>query len=394
MQNWLLPEYIEDVLPAEASRVEALRARLLELFRVHGYALVHPPLLEYIESLATGTGQDMDIQTFKVVDQLSGRLMGLRADISPQVARIDAHALNRNGVVRLCYAGQVLHTEPEGFGRTREPFQLGAELFGHAGIESDIEIQRLLVEALSLAGAGALHIDLGHVAVFRSLIHTAKVGSELEAQLFDALQAKDLPELESLTQSVDPATRAALLRLPRLYGGLEILAEARAVLPAHPQISRALDDLAAIGGALVGATPNVCVDLGELRGYHYHSGAVFSVYAADWRHTVARGGRYDEIGKAFGRARPATGFSIDLRELAKLRSGQPPATAILAPHDDAAELAQEVQRLREFGEVVIVDLPGHETLRHELGCDRQLVRNNDKWEVVPLVTATQCTAPT
>lgn len=384
MQNWLLPEYIEDVLPAEAGRIEALRARLLELFRVHGYALVHPPLLEYVESLATGTGQDMDIQTFKVVDQLSGRLMGLRADISPQVARIDAHALNRNGVVRLCYAGQVLHTAPEGFGRTREPFLLGAELFGHAGIESDIEIQRLLVEALSLAGAGALHIDLGHVAVFRSLIRTAQVGSELEAQLFDALQAKDLPELESLTQRLDPTARAAMLRLPRLYGGLEVLAEARAVLPDYPEITRALDDLAAIGGALIGATPNVCVDLGELRGYHYHSGTVFSVYASDWRHTVARGGRYDEVGKAFGRARPATGFSIDLRELAKLRSDQPPATAILAPHDDSAELAQAVERLRASGEVVIVDLPGHEAHRHELGCDRELIKKNDNWEVVPL----------
>lgn len=387
MQNWLLPEYIEDVLPAEAGRIEVLRARLLELFRVHGYALVHPPLLEYVESLSTGTGQDMDIQTFKVVDQLSGRLMGLRADISPQVARIDAHALNRKGVVRLCYAGQVVHTEPESFGRTREPFQIGAELFGHAGIESDIEIQRLLVDALSLSGAGPLHIDLGHVAVFRSLIRAAHVGSELEAQLFDALQAKDLPELESLTQGIDPAIRAAVLRLPRLYGGLEILSEARAVLPPRPDISRALDDLAAIGGALSGATPNVCVDLGELRGYHYHSGTVFSVYAADWRHTVARGGRYDEIGKAFGRARPATGFSIDLRELAKLRSGQPRAAAILAPYDNADELVQEVRRLRAAGEVVIVDLPGHETHWHELGCDRQLVRNNDRWEVVPLKPA-------
>ena len=175
MQNWILPEYIEDILPAEAGRIELLRGRLLELFRVHGYALVHPPLLEYVESLATGTGQDMDIQTFKVVDRLSGRLMGLRADISPQVARIDAHAINRNGVVRLCYAGTVLHTEPEGFGRTREPYQLGAELFGHAGIESDIEIQRLLVNALSLAGAGELHIDLGHVAVFRSQMRRAQI---------------------------------------------------------------------------------------------------------------------------------------------------------------------------------------------------------------------------
>lgn len=384
MQNWLLPEYIEDILPIEAGRIETVRACLLELFRVHGYALVHPPLLEYIESLATGTGRDMDIQTFKVVDQLSGRLMGLRADISPQVARIDAHALNRQGVVRLCYAGRVLHTEPEGLGRTREPFQIGAELFGHAGIESDIEIQRLLLRALTVAGVGELHIDLGHVAIFRALVRAANLSGELETQLFDALQAKDLPELASLTSRLDATTRAALLQLPRLYGGLEVLAEARAVLPAHGEIASALDDLSAIGTALSGAARTVCVDLGELRGYHYHSGAVFSVYASDWRSTLARGGRYDEVGKAFGRARPATGFSIDLRELAKLQTARPEPKAILAPYASDAKLANEIERLRACGEIVVVDLPGHDMHRGELNCDRALKLNNDKWEVVPL----------
>lgn len=383
MQNWLLPEYIEDILPAEAARIEALRARLLELFRVHGYALVHPPLLEYVESLATGTGQDMDIQTFKVVDQLSGRMMGLRADISPQVARIDAHALNREGVVRLCYAGRVLHTEPEGLGRTREPFQIGAELFGHAGIESDIEIQRLLLQALKTAGAGNIHIDLGHVAIFRTLVRVANLSRDLESRLFDALQAKDLPELEVLTGELDGATRTALLHLPRLYGGLEVLAEARAILPDHADILRALDDLAAIGTALDEIAHTVCVDLGELRGYHYHSAVVFSVYAADWRSTLARGGRYDEVGKAFGRARPATGFSIDLRELAKLQAEVDNAKAILAPYSSDRRLADQIERLRASGEIVVIDLPGHEQHRYELDCNRMLVLNNDKWELVP-----------
>lgn len=384
MQNWLLPEYIEDILPDEARRIEALRARVLELFRVHGYALVHPPVLEYVESLATGTGQDMDIQTFKVVDQLSGRLMGLRADISPQVARIDAHALNREGVVRLCYAGRVLHTEPEGLGRTREPFQIGAELFGHAGIESDIEIQRLLLKALTLAGVKEAHIDLGHVAIFRALVGAAALSPELESRLFDALQAKDIPELTLLTRGLDVETRNALLQLPRLYGGAEVLAQAREVLPQHIEIVRALDDLEAISQALAGSARTVCVDLAELRGYHYHSGVVFSAYASDWRSTLARGGRYDEVGKAFGRARPATGFSIDLRELAKLQTAPRARKAILAPYSHDALLDREVERLRAAGEIVIVDLPGHDACRDELDCDRILVQKNENWELVPL----------
>lgn len=388
MQNWLLPEYIEDILPAEAAVIESLRARLLECFRVHGYALVHPPLVEYVESLATGTGRDMDLQTFKLIDRLSGRLMGLRADISPQVARIDAHALNRQGVARLCYAGRVVHTTPDGLGRSRELFQIGAELFGHAGIESDLEIQRLLLTALKLAGVSSVHVDLGHVAILRGLVRLGACAPALESELFDALQAKDIPTLEILTSSLAPAVRSALLALPTLYGDREVLDRAREVLPPVPEIAHALDELAQLADALRSSSCTVCIDLAESRGYHYHSGAVFSAYVSDWRKTLARGGRYDEIGKAFGRARPATGFSIDLRELAGLLAMSQPAAAecaVLAPLDSDPALAQKIDALRAAGTVVITDLPGHQASRDELGCDRMLVKRDGVWKIEPLV---------
>lgn len=390
MQNWLLPEYIEDILPVEAGAIESLRARLLECFRVHGYALVHPPLVEYIESLATGTGRDMDLQTFKLIDRLSGRTMGLRADISPQVARIDAHALNRQGVARLCYAGRVVHTTPEGLGRTRELFQIGAELFGHAGIESDLEIQRLLLTALDLAGVSSVHIDLGHVAIFRALVRLGEFAPALEGELFDALQAKDIPTLESLTSSLQRPLRDALLALPTLYGDRQVLERARSLLPQAPEIARALDELDALSGALASSSCAVCIDLAELRGYHYHSGAVFSAYANDWRKTLARGGRYDEIGKAFGRARPATGFSIDLRELAGLMAkshAEMIEQAVLAPHDPDPELARSIAELRAAGTVVVIDLPGHQASRGELGCDRMLVKRDGAWQLENLTNS-------
>jgi ATP phosphoribosyltransferase regulatory subunit len=309
--KWLLPEYIEDILPAEAMRIETLRRRILDLFFSSKYELVIPPLLEYTDSLLTGTGHDLELRTFKVVDQLSGRMMGLRADITPQVARIDAHLLNREGVTRLCYCGSVLHTRPAGPAATREPIQIGAELYGDAGVDADVEVLQLLCQALELADVKNARIDIGHVAVFRAI--AADLAPELEAHLFEALQRKDTPGLKELTKTLEAKTRDALLLLPNLYGGAEVLELAEKKLPKIAELTRALGTLRKLARA---CRFPASFDLAELRGYHYHSGVVFDAYCDGVAGAVARGGRYDEVGKAFGRARPATGFSIDLRGLA------------------------------------------------------------------------------
>jgi ATP phosphoribosyltransferase regulatory subunit len=311
--KWVLPEYVEDVLPAEAKRIEALRRAILDLFFAREYELVMPPLLEYVDSLLTGTGHDLELRTFKVVDQFSGRMMGVRADITPQVARIDAHLLNRKGVTRLCYCGSVLHTRPSSPGATREPLQIGAEMYGAAGAEADVEMLELLCSALALAKARSPRIDIGHVAVFRSIAHAAHVRGDAEARLFEALQRKDVPELRKLSRALPAKTREAFLLLPSLYGGVEVLDEAEAKLPKLPGLKSALATLRKLARACRVPTS---FDLAELRGYHYHSGVVFDAYCDGVTGAVARGGRYDEVGKAFGRARPATGFSIDLRSLA------------------------------------------------------------------------------
>lgn len=311
--KWVLPEYIEDILPSEAMRIEQLRRRILDLFFARGYELVMPPLLEYTDSLLTGTGHDLELRTFKVVDQLSGRMMGVRADITPQVARIDAHLLNRKGVTRLCYCGSVLHTRPAGPSATREPIQIGAELYGEAGVDADLEILQLLCQALELAGVRSARVDIGHVAVFRAIAHAAGIGPELEKDLFEALQKKDVPALRQLTRALQPGTREALLLLPELYGSAEVLDLAAQKLPALPELSAALATLRRLAQA---CRLPAGFDLAELRGYHYHSGVVFDAYCDGVSGAVARGGRYDEVGRAFGRARPATGFSIDLRSLA------------------------------------------------------------------------------
>ena len=385
MQKWLLPEYIEDLLPGEAARVERLRRRILDLFFVHGYELVVPPMLEYVESLLTGTGHDLDLRTFKLVDQLSGRLLGLRADMTPQVARIDAHLLNRKGVTRLCYAGTVLHTQPSGLLRTREPMQIGAEIYGHAGLESDIEIQSLMLRALRTTGVNGVHLDIGHVSVFRALVTRAGATAQQEADLFQVLQAKDVPALRDLSRGLDPATRNALLLLPELYGGPEVLAAARERLPVYPELTSCLDALSRIGLELNGDVKELCFDLAELRGYHYHSGVVFAAYAGNRPEAIARGGRYDEVGRAFGRARPATGFTMDLRELAQMAKEETNTMRILAPHRPAdAGLQTEIARLRAHGAVVVADLPGHEAHRQELGCSQQLVASNGRWKLEPL----------
>ena len=314
--KWVLPESIEDILPPEAMRIEQLRRKVLDLFFSRKYQLVMPPLLEYVDSLLTGTGHDLELRTFKVVDQLSGRMMGVRADITPQVARIDAHLLNRKGVTRLCYCGSVLHTRPAGASATREPIQIGAEMFGEPGIQGDLEVQRLLCEALALAGAKGVRMDIGHVAVFRSIMHAAKLNGEREAELFEALQKKDVPALRTLTRRLDGKTRDALVMLPELYGDKSVIERAEKSLPPIPALKKALGTLRALAKA---CPVPASFDLAELRGYHYHSGVVFDAYCEGVAGPVARGGRYDEVGKAFGRARPATGFSIDLRSLSDVK---------------------------------------------------------------------------
>ena len=386
MRTWLLPEYVEDILPAEAARIERLRRAMLDLFAVHGYQLVMPPLLEYVDSLLTGTGHDLDLRTFKLVDQLSGRMLGVRADITPQVARIDAHLLNRKGVTRLCYAGSVLHTLPSDMNRTREPLQIGAEIYGHRGVESDIEVERLLLQALVASGIGQAHLDLGHVAIFRALVRRAKIAAAQESELFHAMQLKDVPALRALTRKLPRTTREALAALPDLYGGREVLAAANQRLPDYPEIRDALRDLRRLSDALSDAA-QIRFDLAELRGYHYHSGVVFAAYAQGWSNALARGGRYDEVGKAFGRARAATGFSMDLRELASARPDGGAKPGVLAPYKprDAA-LQKRIAALRARGAIVIVDLPGHASTRAELGCDRRLVSDAGSWTVIKIIS--------
>lgn len=385
MTNWILPEYVEDVLPGEARRVESLRRRLLDLFVVHGYELVMPPMFEYLESLLTGTGRDLDLKTFKLVDQLSGRMIGLRADITPQVARIDAHLLNRPGVTRLTYCGTVLHAQPNGMSRTREVLQLGAEIYGHAGVESDIEIQGLMLDALGRAGVKGVHLDLGHVGLFRAICRRAEFRRELEAELFQALQGKDVPLLRELTRGLPGDSRSALLSLTELFGGVEVIAEARRRLANWPEVAPCLDQLDAIAKALAPRVGALLVDLAELRGYHYHSGIVFAAYASGSANAVVQGGRYDEVGQAFGRARPATGFSLDLRELAALAPAEHPPTPVHAPYaPDDAGLASEVARLRAQGEIVIDSLPGAAAAPSGGTIDgiRTLQRVDGRWQII------------
>ena len=383
MRNWLLPEYIEDVLPAEAARIEQLRRRLLDLFNVHGYQFVIPPLLEYLESLITGVGHDLDLATFKVVDQLTGRLMGVRADITPQAARIDAHMLNNQGVTRLCYAGSVLRTKPDGLAQTRQPLQLGAELFGHAGVESDIEIQRLMVNALQAAGVESLQIDFSHVGIFGSLISQNQISASLEQALYTVLQSKDQSGVCSLAANLDKKTREALCSLTELNGDVKILDEAEKRLPASNEIKRALQDLRQVSEKLGDLGVGVSFDLSELRGYHYHSGMVFSAYAQGCAGPLALGGRYDEVGSVFGRARPATGFSLDLRGVVTALPLAEQQKGILAPYSTDTNLLAKIDALRASGQIVVQELPGHEAHKAELNCDRALVKTNSGWEVVP-----------
>lgn len=375
--NWLLPEYIADALPGEAAKIERLRRNLLDHFATRGYEFVMPPMLEYLESLLTGAGQDLKLRTFKLVDQLTGRTLGVRADITTQAARIDAHLLNHQGVTRLCYCGNVLHTLPATISAGREPLQIGAELYGYAGVEADLEIIRLLASALDSVQVPVSRIDLGHVGIFRALCEAAGLPEGAEEQLLSLLQAKDVPGLKEACGGVAEPYGAALLKLPKLYGGIEVLERAKAELPAIPAVTAALESLTRI----IKAAPELpfSVDLSDLRGYHYHNGVVFAAYCPDYPAAVVLGGRYDGAGKAFGRARPATGFSMDLREVARLAPALGKPGAILAPHmGHDATLAQMIGELRRQGEVVVELLPG-ETACEGPVCDRKLVQVGDNW---------------
>ena len=382
MPNWLLPENIADVLPSEARKIEELRRKILDNFQLYGYELVMPPMLEYLDSLMPVGGHDMDLRMFKLVDQLSGRTMGLRADMTTQVARIDAHLLNRASVTRLCYAGSVLHTRPSGLHATREPLQIGAEIYGHAGLEADAEIQELALASLALAGFTEVRLDLTHAGLLRALIEHDENAREDEAALVMLLRAKDVPGLSVLVEDYEPVTRDALLALPGLYGDAGVLEQARMALPVLPRITRALDELGALI-ALAGDAA-VTVDLADLSGYQYESGAMFALYVPGLPHAVARGGRYDHVGQAFGRARPATGFSMDLRELARLLPGATPRAAIFAPWSRDPELRNRIAALRGAGEIVIQHLPGHEADQQEFDYDREIVLEDGNWNLKTL----------
>jgi ATP phosphoribosyltransferase regulatory subunit len=319
----------------------------------------------------------MGLRMFKLVDQLSGRSMGIRADMTTQVARIDAHLLNRASVTRLCYAGSVLHTRPSGLHATREPLQIGAEIYGHAGLEADAEIQELALASLALAGISQIRLDLCHVGVLRAIIANDQQAQKCEAELFTLLEAKDVPGLRGVSSDFDPVTRDALLALPGLYGEAETIPRARKVLPQLPGIKQALDELESL--IKLAGTASVTVDLADLRGYHYHSGVMFAAYVPGLPNAVARGGRYDHVGEAFGRARPATGFSMDLRELARLMPMAERKRAIRAPWGKEHSLRSTIAELRRAGEIVIQSLPGHENDQDEFECDQALVFENEHW---------------
>ncbi len=375
--NWLLPEYIADALPHEAAKIEELRRTVLDLFSVHGYEHVMPPMLEYLDSLLTGTGSDLTLRTFKLVDQLSGRTLGLRADMTPQVARIDAHLLNRQGVTRLCYCDSVLHTLPASLAASREPIQLGAELYGYSGIEADIEVIRLMANVLKAAGTPASRIDISHAGVFRALVKAAALDDDTELKILQYLQVKDIPGLRECCAGVSEPYRSALLRLPELYGNSDVLDIASAELPRMPEIVSALEMMRILQVSLPQLP--LSFELADLRGYNYHNGIVFSAYLPGFPAAIAQGGRYDGVGKAFGRARPATGFSLDLREVARLTEKCKPSSAILSPYSgNNAELAARIAELRAEGKVVVELLPG-ETCSEGPLCDERLVENNGYW---------------
>ena len=384
MNRWLLPEDIADVLPAEARKVESLRRNILDLYQSYGYELVAPPILEFLDSLLTGTGSDLNLQTFKLVDQLSGRTLGLRADITPQVARIDAHLLNREGVTRLCYAGSVAHARTPVGSTAREELQLGAEIYGCATWQADLEAITLLLKTLSLAGLDKVYLDLSHAGILNGILAKENLPSAEMETLYGLLQSKDRPRLSVWAKSLPEQTAKALLALTELNGPCaEVLIKAKTALPQTSEVKEALAQLAHLieSASDLSKGLELSIDLADLRGYQYHSGVMFAAYIAKLPQPIARGGRYDQVGKAFGRARPATGFSLDLLTLASLSPNQKPKKAILAPWDNDAQLKQTIDSLRQAGEVVIQFNAGEPMQSAEYDCDRELVKQGGKWIV-------------
>jgi ATP phosphoribosyltransferase regulatory subunit len=372
------------VLPSEARHIEELRRELLDAARAYGYELVMPPMLEHLESLLTGTGEALDLQTFKLVDQLSGRMLGLRADTTPQVARIDAHLLNRQGIARLCYCGPVLHTRPDRPHATREPLQFGAEIYGHAGLEADLEALQVALDCLKATQVHELTVDMADARIVRSLLAGLGLDAAQLAQVHAALATKDQTELAALSREFPKATREALLALIGLYGDAKVLADAARVLPRTPAIEQGLEHLQWLARHVEGA--RISFDLADLRGYAYYSGVRFGIYTPGASDALVRGGRYDEVGAVFGRNRPAVGFSLDVRELVGVVAKRPLKAAVRAPWldagPDAAELRSAIAALRRAGETVVCVLPGHESEVDEFHCDRELARDAaGRWAV-------------
>ncbi|MCW5639598.1 MAG: ATP phosphoribosyltransferase regulatory subunit [Rubrivivax sp.] len=379
---WLLPEHIADVLPVQARRIEELRRKLLDRALGYGFELVTPPLLEHLDSLLTGTGHALDLKTFKLVDQLSGRTLGLRADTTPQAARIDAHLLNREGVTRLCYCGPVLHTRPSGW-QSREPLQLGAEIFGHPGLEADLEVQELALDMLRAAGVEGLVIDLADARLVRGVLAGLPVDGAVLQAVVEALAAKDAAALDALAAGLPDAAGSALRALLRLYGGDDTLDAAQRELPDRAPIRAALDDLRWLAGHLRRGHPQVRIgfDLCDMSGYAYYSGTRFAIYGAGSCDALARGGRYDEVGAVFGRRRPAAGFSLDLKTLAEHAAAPAPLRAVRAPWGEDAPLRAEVRRLRDAGEIVVCMPHGHGPQADAFACDRELVAVDGRWQL-------------
>ena len=385
--SWQLPDQISDVLPSEARHIEELRRLWLDTARGFGYELVMPPLLEHIESLLTGTGEALDLQTFKLVDQLSGRTLGLRADTTPQVARIDAHLLNRNGVVRLCYCGPVLHTRSDRPHATREPLQLGAEIYGHAGLEADLEAQKLAIKGLQASGVSDLSVDMADVRIVNSLLGGLIIPAKTLGSIHAALAAKDAAELDSLCASVKAmpaASREGLKTLLQLYGDVTVLDEAEKALQPNENVRKALSNLKWLASH-VESSAKVSFDLADLRGYAYYSGTRFAIYGHGVE--LARGGRYDEVGAVFGRSRPAAGFSLDLKELVSVLPARPLKAAVRAPWAEDADLSAAIASLRAAGDTVACVMPGHEHEVNEFDCDRELVFSKGQWVVATLATS-------
>lgn len=392
--SWLLPEGIEEVLPDEARHLESLRARLLELFTCWGYDLVDPPLIDFLDSLLTGSGHDLALQTFKLTDQLSGEMLGVRADMTPQVAKIDAHNLKHEWPTRLCYVGTILHTRGDPLEKTRSPMQIGAELYGHAGRESDEEVIRLMLEMLAVTGLQDIHLDLGHVGIYRELSKQAGLTELQESELFDVLQRKAKPELQELMSNyfIDNDVKLMLMKLVELNGGKDILSKAKAVLVhANDAVKQALTDLENVAEQLSQRLPwlPISFDLAELRGYHYHTGVVFAAFVPTVGKEIARGGRYDNIGAIFGRCRPATGFSADLRLLSALTKQSchvDRRELIFAPYVADSVLIDTIRDLRAQHRAVVQQLPGQVGSPQDLGCTAILEQDNQLWVVRPLVS--------